>query len=125
MLKNILIIEDEPYVYEIYEFFLKEALSESCKLKHVSGVLEAKTCLAENSYDLILSDHCLADGNGFDLYLQLRKQNSIPFLLISGGDLYSQEKIIHALENDLNFRVLTKPFKEDELINKIQSFFIR
>ena len=75
-----------------------------------------------SQFDIILMDLQMPVMNGFDASMQIRrlpdpKKASIPIIALSAASLYDiQEQIFNAGMNDY----VSKPFKPEELIEKIQ-----
>ena len=59
--KRILLVEDEGGIRTLLAEVLRE---ENYEVDLVATVREAKTCLAEQTYDLVIADWKLPDGDG-------------------------------------------------------------
>lgn len=117
---KILIIEDEPSLREI----MSRALThEQYVVETASTYTEAEDKLAGYSYDCILLDIMLPDGNGLDLLEELkhrgRKENII---IISAKD--SIDDKVAGLEQGAD-DYLPKPFHTAELLARIKSVLRR
>jgi two-component system response regulator HydG len=77
----ILILEDDV----TFSFMLSTWLrKKNANVNSVTSVAEAKQKIETGSYDLILSDLRLPDGDGIDLLRWLRETNlSIPFIMMT------------------------------------------
>jgi len=116
--KNILIVDDEKFILDIFSQFLGEkgfdiqtATSSSC----------AKEYLKSNCFDLILSDVHMKNSEFSDfldfLKSPLSNHESIPIIAVTG--------VPHAIgvnEKLLLSYVLEKPFTPDELLVCINQF---
>jgi two-component system nitrogen regulation response regulator GlnG len=109
-MKSILIVEDEEALLSL----MKELL-----ISHGYSVLTAETIssagniLRAHHVDLVISDVCLPDGNGFDLK---EKQCALsPFIFISGKD---DPFIAYKSAPDTTF--LMKPFNLDLLLMRVR-----
>jgi len=81
-MKKILIIEDDLIDQMAIVRMLKQ---QNWNYQHsiAKSIEEAKTQLAETTFDLVVSDHNLADGTTFDLLEDLK---NTPFILITGNE---------------------------------------
>lgn len=86
-------------------------------------VAEAYAHLQQNSYDLLLLDITLPDGNGFDVCNWVRGQgNDIPIIFLTALD--EEVNIIRGLDNGGD-DYITKPFKLVELCSRIRALLRR
>jgi len=104
---NILLVDDEPELLEMVYQILKH---EGYKyIDRASNCYEAKCLIKNNVYQLILLDVTLPDGNGFDLYFDLLKQDSDRLRGLGlGADDY-----------------ITKPFLPMELLLRVKAVLRR
>ena len=103
-MKNILIIEDDSAL----ETGLCRALS-SDEI-HTVGchcLREAGNLLQKDSYDLILLDVNLPDGNGFDFLKEIKGRYAVPVILLTADDM--ETDIVAGLELGAD-DYITKPF---------------
>lgn len=118
MKKNILIIEDDLIdQMAIKRLFKRKELPYPYTL--VSSIKNAKKELSEQNFQLVISDHNLADGTSFDLLNDLR---NIPLILITGNEeattvesVLKNSNAIASFTKDLDFKYL------EELPNLIRS----
>jgi DNA-binding response OmpR family regulator len=112
---RILIVEDERSIREALRFELEE---DGFEVINANDFSEAVTAFNAFSYDLIISDLYLQQGNGMDLfYITKRGKNPIPFILITAfpdTDLAFRAK---AILKDCFFE---KPFGTIKLKTKIK-----
>lgn len=89
---KILLIEDSKIDQLIFKRLVKEQ-----KLPYdysiASSVSEAKQILSQQKFDLILTDHQLGDGTGFDI---LNLKINTPVIMLSGGS--NEEIALQALQ---------------------------
>lgn len=108
-MKKVLIIEDDMIdQMSFVRMFEKQKLE--CTFSIASSVNDAKEKLNLNKYDLVISDHNLADGTTFDLLNELK---NIPLILITGNEdkniinsVISQTGAVACFTKDLNFKYL-------------------
>ena len=81
MSKNILIIDDDFSLRRVIEKALKNSKT---NIKSVSTISEAWVDIEKNSFDLIICDVVLPDGDGLELVKKVKsKDNSQSFIIIS------------------------------------------
>lgn len=81
-MRRVLLIEDNEHLAALTQLMLAE-LSYDCV--HVATVADARTALAGDSIDLVLTDYRLPDGNGTDLAPECAGR---PIVVLSGYDAY-------------------------------------
>jgi CheY-like chemotaxis protein len=89
---NILIVEDEPEIQEIYaEMFQMDGHSVQAESNGADGLLT----LGQHSFDLVICDVMMPilDGIGFLKVARTRFPN-LPIVIISGGSKFSSESIL-------------------------------
>ena len=102
---RILIVDDEVHMRAILAANLQQ---DGHFVIEAAGVAEAKKAIAENEYDVIITDHKMPDGSGLDV-LKLVQQDdptaSVIFLTAVG----SIELAVESMRGGA-FDFLTKPF---------------
>ena len=58
---------------------------------------QARAAVAENSYDLLILDVNLPDGDGFSLFERLRRQSDVPVLFLSARDEDEARRMLNLL----------------------------
>jgi len=120
MEKNILIIDDEQNL----TFFLKEGLKKEGYTVHLADtLLKGREKIKTIFPDLLLLDLNLPDGNGLELYNQLKKdQEFIPTIVLTAHS--SIQSAIDAMKLGVD-DYITKPFDMKELTILIESLLNR
>jgi len=91
----ILYLEDNPRDAELLRDKLQQ-LKMPHELRIATGRAQYEAALAQNRFDMIISDYALPDYDGFAaLALALEKQPDVPFILISGT--LSEEQAVDSL----------------------------
>ncbi len=92
-MKQILIIEDDKALSSGIALALhsQEILIEQCY-----NISSAKERLLENSFDLLILDINLPDGNGLDLLCEVKKTHNTPIILLTANDM--ETDIVAGLE---------------------------
>lgn len=112
---TILIIDDEDQIRKILGITLQ---SRGFNVSVASTGQSGLTIVANQPPDLILLDLGLPDTSGHEVLKRLRDWFSNPIIIISVHD--SEEEITKALNNGAN-DYLTKPFRTDELLERIKA----
>lgn len=115
---NVLVIEDQPAVREIIAEVV-QGLNVSIQIGQASSIKEAKEKLKKLSWDMIVSDLSLGDGNSLNLIAELRKENIIipPMILVSGFLSKSHIQLAKSLHIE---HILAKPFDPDVLLESVR-----
>ena len=102
--KQILVVDDEPDLRTLYELTL---LREGFRVQAAGNVGEAKLLLAENRYDVVITDMRLPDGLGLRLLEQIRAENRSERCIVITA-YGSAENAVECLKAGA-FDYLTKP----------------
>lgn len=115
-----LIVEDQPHLGR----FIQQGLTESnYTTVWVRNCAEAKDALVETTFDAIVLDLGLPDGDGLELLRQWRDNGfNEPVLVLSARD--SVDDRVHGLNLGAD-DYLAKPFSMDELCARIRSLVRR
>ena len=105
---TILIVEDEPTIREV----VCEILRASHHCHAVRTAEEGLALLAVNAFDVVVTDVKLPEMDGGEFMRRAHETNSsLPFIVISGGYGYDENKFLDAGA----FGYLLKPFQAEEL----------
>ncbi|GAC1317953.1 MAG: heavy metal response regulator transcription factor [Collimonas sp.] len=117
---KILIVEDQERLGR----FVKQGLTEhSYTVSWVGTCREARDALCETSYDVIVLDLGLPDGDGLDLLREWRKSGfNEPVLILSARDTVQDR--IKGLDLGAD-DYLPKPFSLEELLARVRSLLRR
>ncbi len=112
---NILMVEDDSTI----AFGVKYALEQEGFKIDISKDLEsARSNINEKTYDIILLDVMLPDGNGYDFCKEIRKIKDIPIIFLTACD--DEVNIVMGLDIGGD-DYMTKPFRVRELISRIKA----
>lgn len=103
-MKNILIIEDDS---ALTAGLCRALASDECRCAGCPCLHEARSLLKDNSYDLVVLDVNLPDGNGFDFLQEIKRACSAPVILLTANDM--ETDIVTGLELGAE-DYITKPF---------------
>ena len=120
MKAKILIVEDDIYLREgLCELLLKEDYEpvSACNCK------EGRKLFNEDSFDLVILDVMLPDGNGLDFCSFIRSTGAdVPILFLTACD--EEFQIVRGLDAGADDYV-TKPFRLLELLSRIRALLRR
>ena len=112
---NLLLVDDDFQVLESMADWLRD---QGLGVDTTTSYVEALELLTSKSYDLLLADIRLQDGDGFDLLEQsLRRRPETQVILITGYG--TADSAIDAIRAGA-FDYLTKPLIDDELLMAIE-----
>ncbi len=112
---SILLVDDDLHLAESMAMWLREM---SHGVTVAESVQQARASLAASSFDLVITDLRLGDGDGFDLIGYTRKQHPETAVLVITG-YATPDTAVEAVRAGA-FDLLTKPLIDDELSLAIQ-----
>lgn len=112
---RLLLVEDDPMILNALPAFLRE---EGFDTETADGQRSALELLSRHSFDLVLLDITLREGNGFDTCQAIKAQSAVPvFFLTASGDESSTVAGLDMGADDY----IAKPFRPRELLSRIRS----
>ena len=112
---RVLLVEDDPMILNALTAFLRE---EGFETETADGQRAALELLSRHSFDLVLLDITLREGNGFDTCQAIKAQSAVPvFFLTASGDESSTVAGLDMGADDY----IAKPFRPRELLSRIRS----
>ncbi len=112
-MKKILLVEDDDF----FRTALKDILSKKYKVVEAQNGKIARDIFSTlDDVDLIISDIQMPHLTGLDLLEWVKKNKPVPFILMTGFSHILETQSAHEMGAD---EFLPKPFKEQELIEKI------
>lgn len=117
--RRILIVDDDPDITKLLEVYL---VDEGFEIEVAFTEQEMRACLAKSSFDLILLDILLPDGDGFDITRRLREQSNTAIILISRKNTDIDQIVGLELGAD---DYVTKPLEPRALLARIKSVLRR
>lgn len=116
---KILLIEDDETLSMGIEYSLK---NEGHDVIVANKISSARSIESSESFDLILLDVTLPDGNGYEFCKEIRRKSDIPIIFLTACD----EEVNVVLGLDLGADdYLTKPIRVRELIARINAVLRR
>ena len=116
---QILIVEDDPALSQGIRLALGQ---EGRQFVQAGTIGQAELELAERTFDLLILDLNLPDGNGLDLLSRLRDRSALPVLILTANDLEMDQVIGLELGAD---DYVTKPFSLAVLRARVNSLLRR
>ncbi len=110
---EIMIVEDNISISKPLSYSLKASGFDTI----VYGTFEEALKNSGKDYDVIIIDITLPDGNGFELYEEMKKYNNSPVIFLTALD--DENNIVKGLELGAE-DYMTKPFSTRELIARIK-----
>lgn len=118
-MNNILIIDDDK---DLCVLLKKSISTEQLKADYCHSGKEGLSLLSKNNYHLVVLDVMMPGMDGFETMEQIRKNSSIPILMLtSKSDNYSKVRGLRAGADDY----LTKPFEMTEFVARALSLIRR
>lgn len=119
-MKKILIVEDDKTISMGLSYYLEQ---ENFSVTVSDSVHQTKELLANDiNYSIILLDCGLPDGNGFELFHDIRKVSNVPIIFLTAVD--DEVSIVMGLDMGAD-DYITKPFKARELLSRIKTVLRR
>lgn len=116
---HLLIVDDDRRIRDLLSRFL---LNEGFRVTTADNAAEARAKLEGISFDLLILDVMMPEETGFDLAKSLRKNSTIPILILSARD--EAEMRIEGLEIGADDYV-AKPFEPRELSLRVANILKR
>ena len=114
MTKILLVEDDREIVVNLTEYLTTEGFS----VKNANGQSRALELIYSESFDLVLLDVSLADGNGFAVCSAIKADTCLPVIfLTASGDEFSTVTGFDLGADDY----IVKPFRPRELISRIKN----
>ncbi len=112
---RILVVDDEASMTEFLQLLLAE---EGYRVAVASSMTEARGVLSNDSFDLILCDIMMPDGNGLDLLKEIKRSDSRASVIMMTA-YTSNKSAIEAMRLGA-YQYVSKPFDVEELKVVIQ-----
>jgi two-component system, chemotaxis family, chemotaxis protein CheY len=115
---HILVVDDEAPLCGI----LAAALTRCGHLVQVAGSgRSAERLLATNSFDVVVTDVIMPDGDGIEMIMNLRAANKhVPIIAMTGVHAFSEVYLKTARALGARW-VLSKPFMTSELLEAVEN----
>ncbi len=118
-MNSILLVEDDLSLIDGLEFSLRK---NGFHVEIARTVNEAFSLIRDKKYDLLLLDLTLPDGSGFEICKRVRQSSTVPIIFLTAAD--EEVNIVMGLDTGGD-DYITKPFKLNELISRINALLRR
>lgn len=118
-MSHILLVEDDLSLIDGLEFSLQKS---GFTVVVARTVQDALATLSKRSFDLLLLDLTLPDGSGFTICKNVRRTSNVPIIFLTAAD--EEVNIVMGLDMGGD-DYITKPFKLNELISRINALLRR
>lgn len=113
---RILLVDDDPYFLRVLSRILTD---ENFHVRTASNASEAEQTLRECSFDVVISDLRLPDGDGVSILESLRRAgSSVPVVILTA---YGEVDSYLAAMNAGAVEYLNKPVKSEELLGVVRN----
>ena len=113
---RILIVDDDPYFLRVLSRILS---GEHFQVSTASGAAEAARSLGESSFDVVICDLRLPDGDGLSVLQEVRKvRNDVPVVILTAyGEVDTYLEAMNAGASEY----LNKPVKSEDLVAVVRN----
>jgi DNA-binding NtrC family response regulator len=112
---RILVVDDDPYFLRVLSRILS---GENFQVKTAEGATQAAQVLGQDTFDVVVSDLRLPDGDGLTILQELRRAGAdTPVVILTA---YGEVESYIAAMNAGATEYLNKPVKGDELVEVIR-----
>jgi CheY-like chemotaxis protein len=112
--KKILVIDDSLVIRKMVEIALEE---EEFVIETAVSGKEGLEVMDQTNPNLVILDMMLPDINGIEILKTIKASKGIPVIMLSGKD---SPQMIETAKNEGAEEFLPKPFKDDDLVDKIK-----
>ena len=119
MTQKILVVDDEPHIVELVKYNL---LQEGYNVFTAYDGVEAVTRVRQERPDLIILDIMLPYVDGLEVCRQIRRESSIPIIMLTAKDGELERVVGLELGAD---DYVTKPFSPRELVARVRAILRR
>lgn len=112
--KKILVIDDSLVIRKMVEIALEE---EEFNISTAVSGKEGLDIMDKTNPDLVILDMMLPDINGIEILKTIKASKGLPVIMLSGKD---SPQMIETAKNEGAEEFLPKPFKDDDLVEKIK-----
>lgn len=112
---KILIIDDDEYIHNTIEEFIKDKFPESL-IDHAYHTIRAIKCLNNNQYDLVTLDGRLGEGHGREILSMMRDEQRKKVIIYSSDMSFLLECARNGILSFLKYRNTESLFTEMEKI---------
>lgn len=116
---KVLLVEDNNAIILGLEYLFKEEGFEYSIVKNKRATLNI---LDKETFDVVLLDVSLPDGNGFDICKYIKKKKNIPVIFLTAKD--EEKDVVMGFDLGADDYII-KPFRNRELVSRIKNVLRR
>lgn len=116
---KVLLVEDNNSIILGLEYLFKE---EKFTYNITKNKRDTLNLLDKESFDIVLLDISLPDGNGFDICKYIKQKKNIPVIFLTAKD--EEKDVVMGFELGADDYII-KPFRNRELISRIKNVLRR
>ena len=116
---RILLVEDNENIVLGLKYLLN---SQGYEVDAAGDIVQAKSFLGNNTYDLLLLDISLPDGDGFAFCQELRKKSDTPVIFLTARE--EEADVVKGFDLGADDYIV-KPFRNRELLPRIKNVLRR
>lgn len=116
---KVLLVEDNNSIILGLEYLFKE---EKFSYNITKNKRDTLNLLDKESFDIVLLDVSLPDGNGFDICKYIKQKKNIPVIFLTAKD--EEKDVVMGFELGADDYII-KPFRNRELISRIKNVLRR
>ena len=120
-LKKVLIVEDDPFISDIY---MVELENQGYEVELAPNGEKAMEKLNKDSFDLMLLDILMPQKDGFAVLKELKDNPNFKMAVIVLSNLGKKEHIEKAIELGANDYIIKTQFTPQEVLGKIKEIFL-
>jgi CheY-like chemotaxis protein len=114
---RILVIDDDPWVLNIFQQILEAEGHEVCTAVNGQDGLDL---FRQHPADLIITDMVMPVKDGLKMIMELDQEfPNVPTIAISGGGVIEPERYLTLAESIGTKKTLTKPVRKEDLLNAV------
>ena len=118
-MREILLVEDNEIIVKGLKYLLEQ---EKFDIKIAKNIVEAKTMIKKQKFDLYLLDITLPDGDGYEICQYVKKQKDVPVIFLTAKD--EELNVVQCLDMGADDYII-KPFSTRELIARINRIALK
>jgi DNA-binding response OmpR family regulator len=116
---KILLVEDDPFLSEIYLTSFKH---KGFKINYAKDGKEALLMLEKENFDIVLLDLLLPEIDGFEILKRIKEKN-IKTNIIVMSNLSGEEYLNKAKSLGVKGYILKSKFEPKEIVEKVKNFW--
>lgn len=117
---KILFIDDDDDLFVIYNRLLKSKVKDNFTFEHINTATKIEETVQNNSYDIIILDQKLDNGNRGTDFLPIIKKNNLYAYVIINSAYGNEELAIEAIRQGANDYIIGNKENNDEFLKIVK-----